>query len=99
MNDDHIQQLFDNIDKLKNKACKPNKKKQYKIVSNQQRRLFIDLVQNKNMLIREAAEICDIGYENAKVINRVSKRHNKQIVSVDKQTPANSKISKSKSTK
>ena len=35
--------------------------------------LFIDLVQNKKMLIREAAEITNIGYENAKVINRVYK--------------------------
>lgn len=36
--------------------------------------LFIDLVQNKKMLIREAAEITNIGYENAKVINRVYKK-------------------------
>ena len=28
------------------------------------------------MVIREAAEICDIGYENAKVINRLSKKKN-----------------------
>jgi hypothetical protein len=36
--------------------------------------LFIDLVQNKKMPIREAAEITNIGYENAKVIKSVYKK-------------------------
>ena len=40
------------------------------MVTDQQRALFIDLVQHKKMPIREAAQISNIGYENAKIINR-----------------------------
>ena len=52
-----------------------NQTKKYKIVTDKQRELFIFLVSTKNMLIREAAFICDIGYENAKVINRDYKQN------------------------
>ena len=44
------------------------------MVSDQQRMLFIDLVQNKKIPIREADEITNIGYENAKVIKSVYKK-------------------------
>jgi transposase len=62
------------------------------MVSDQQRMLFIDLVQNKQMLIREAAEITNIGYENAKVINRVFKQdgRNIRLTSKNRKTPKRS---------
>jgi hypothetical protein len=37
--------------------------------------LFIDLVQEKKVTIREAAEILNIGYENAKVIKGIFKKN------------------------
>jgi hypothetical protein len=47
--------------------------KKYRMVTERQKKLLKHLVRNKKMLIREAAFICDIGYENAKIINSVQK--------------------------
>jgi len=48
-------------------------KKRYRIVTNEKRQYFLQLMKDKKMKIRQAAKMADIGYENAKVIKRIFK--------------------------
>ena len=57
-------------------------KRRYARVSNQQRDYFLELVHDKQTKLKKAAQLADIGYENAKAINRIYRKegrnHRKQ---------------------
>ena len=48
-----------------------NQTKKYKYICDEARQRLIYLIHTEQMNIKNAAEICDIPYENAKVINKV----------------------------
>lgn len=57
-------------------------KRRYARVSNEQRDYFLDMVHNKQIKLKRAAQLANIGYENAKAINKVFRKegrnHRKQ---------------------
>jgi hypothetical protein len=51
-----------------------NHKKKYHRVDNEKRAFLIELIFKQGIKIKRAAEIADVGYENAKFITKVYKK-------------------------
>ena len=66
-------------------------KRIYKLINDEQRAHFLELVNIQKLNIKQAATLANIGYENAKIINKIYKEDGRDFRLTTKSKPGQTK--------